>query len=369
LRNRDVYIEDSVELTDAQTKVIDLDLRDPVSALWIEYQAQNGSTHNMANPLHRCVSKIELVDGADVLASMSLPEWQALNFYENKALPMLNLTEEPNDYPREGCWINFGRFLNDPSYYLDPNAFRNLQLRLTHDMEAVRDVSATTAYVTGSAKVSIIAKVMEDVEGAPLGFMMAKNHYSWTTAASGEERIDLPTDYPYRFLLVRSYEAGMGPWENISDLKLSIDQDKYVVFNLETKNLETMNMNQFGSVVIGGKWWCKNATDIYFPLYRVDGASICIKGGTDIIGMTYCWTGFASIVRADNAGVAIATEAGAFVLVNGATFQSAVVWPFGDPDTPAQYLPAPEYGSIRLIADQKDAGAAASVCIQQVRSY
>jgi len=366
---RDVYIEDSLELTDAQTKVIDLDTRSPITALWIEYEARNGTTHNMANPLHRCVSKIELVDGADVLFSMSLAEAQALNFYEKRALPMINLTEEPNDYPREGCWINFGRFLNDAQYYLDPSAFRNLQLRLTHNLAAVRTVSATTAYVTGSAKVTIIAKVMEDVIGGALGFMMSKNHYSWTTAASGEERIDLPTDYPYRFLLARSYEAGMGPWENISDLKLSLDQDKYVAFNVEMKNLETMNMNQFGSVVIGGKWWCKDLTDIYFPLYRVDGASICIKGGTDIIGMNYCWTGFASIARANNAGVAIATEAGAFVLINGGTFQSAVVWPFGDPNDPDQYLLASEYGSIRLIASQANAGAAASVCLQQVRSY
>lgn len=66
--------------TTAATKTLDINLADPISRIVVQMKGLNSSGVPTAHPA-KMISKIELVDGSDVLFSLSGVEAQALNFH------------------------------------------------------------------------------------------------------------------------------------------------------------------------------------------------------------------------------------------------------------------------------------------------
>jgi len=215
---RKSYSADAVE-------VIDLDLTDPISQLVLTYEVVNGATASQQGHPDLCVPKIELVDGSDVLFSMSGKEAKALDFYHNmKVTPSLMIY--PNDMNAEMIYnINFGRKLWDPLMALLPGNFRNLQLKVTIDING-GGKSADAGYLT------VLAKCFDEKAVSPIGFLMAKELKSYTLAASSWEYTDLPLDHPFRMLLLKAQAYGSGPDYQFDTVKLSEDNDKRIPFNL-----------------------------------------------------------------------------------------------------------------------------------------
>ncbi|GAJ15282.1 unnamed protein product, partial [marine sediment metagenome] len=122
--------------------------------------------------------------------------------------------------------IDFGRYLYDPELALDPKKFRNLQLKITHDEVAFM---ATT----GINYCEVLASVFDEKVITPVGFLMSKEHYAYTpTANDAFQYIDLPTDYPIRQMLIRGFLSGKDPTTVVDEARLSEDNDKRVVFDL-----------------------------------------------------------------------------------------------------------------------------------------
>src|SRR4030042_2780635 len=102
------------------TKVIDITLADKVSRMVVLYEPLNGAEADPAAHPAKCISKIELVDGSDVLYSLTGQEAQAADWYSNLREPG-NLMCYLNGMTAEMVYnINFGRFLYDPLYNFDP---------------------------------------------------------------------------------------------------------------------------------------------------------------------------------------------------------------------------------------------------------
>ena len=74
----------------AGTKVIDIDLSDPISRLSILMKATNNGGVPTDHPA-KIIKKVELVDGSDVLMSLSGMDIQALNHYANAIQAYANL--------------------------------------------------------------------------------------------------------------------------------------------------------------------------------------------------------------------------------------------------------------------------------------
>ena len=116
------------------TKVIDLNLSDPVSQIIVIYEPLSASgVDPVAHPA-KCISKIELIDGSDVLFSLSGTRAQAVDWYHRKQEPA-NICLYLNGNASEMVYIlNFGRHLWDPLYAFDPKKFINPQLKITIDI-------------------------------------------------------------------------------------------------------------------------------------------------------------------------------------------------------------------------------------------
>ena len=209
----------------AGTKTIDITDSKCLSRIIVQMKGLNSTNVPTAHPA-KMISKIELVDGSNVLFSLSGVEAQALNFYERGKLPDCLMTYVNDTYCGATFEMNFGRYLYDEMFAFDPTKFSNPQLKITHNMAA--GGSAPDAGI-----LSVFAHAFDEQAAKPIGFMMSKEQYSFTLTASAKQQIDLACDMPYRFLFIKSLAKGYQPFTQYNNIKLSENNDQRVIINSE----------------------------------------------------------------------------------------------------------------------------------------
>jgi hypothetical protein len=212
----------------AGTKTIDLKGLAPISRIIIQWIITK-TANAMWSYCHKDITKIELVDGSDVLHSLDGGQNQALCIYDRKC-PTMNHGQYINaNSQRSSYGIDFGRFLGDPLLAFDPMKFNNPQLKITFD-EDVSDTGAT------SNSLAVWAECFDEKVITPVGFLSAKNFESWVlSTAAAYHYLDLPTDLIIRKMLIQGYLKAYEPWYQVAEAKLSEDNDKRIPFdwNLE----------------------------------------------------------------------------------------------------------------------------------------
>jgi len=214
-----------------KTKVIDLNLIDPVSKFQVLYESVGVGGGSADHHAARCVTKIELVDGSDVLYSLNGMEAQAADWYNNLV--------EPTNHPRyhgagQICEMvfnmNFGRFLWDTLYAFDPRKFNNPQLKITIDVDA-GGVQSTSGYLT------VMAQLFDEKEISPEGFFMHKEIKDYGLNSATHEYTDLPTDFPYRKLFIAACVETEQIKNLLNTVKLSEDHDRKIPLDCTVEQL------------------------------------------------------------------------------------------------------------------------------------
>jgi hypothetical protein len=206
------------------TKVIDILGSDKISRLAIIHEAYNSASGAQTAHPSACITKIELIDGSDVIFSLSGKEAQAADWYNNGVEPQSHANYLPTLYGEQVFNINFGRFLHDPMLAFDPVKFTNPQLKITIDVNGGGS-TVTTGYLT------VLAHIFDEKAISPMGFLMHKQLKDYALAASSHEYTDLPTDYPYRKLFARIQKYGTAVRDCFDTIKLSEDNDKRIPVN------------------------------------------------------------------------------------------------------------------------------------------
>lgn len=189
----------SESATTAATKVIDINDNAPISMIHVRMKGTNNGSTPTAHPA-KMVTQIEIVDGSDVLCSLSGIQAQALYYWETGELPF-NCNEYENNI--ECCAtfpIHFGRYPWDRLFALNPANYNNLQLKVTHN-------KALGGSAPDAGTLAVYAYTFDDPTPQPRGFFCSKEIFSYSLTASAHKYIDLPTDWPYRILMPMSYET------------------------------------------------------------------------------------------------------------------------------------------------------------------
>lgn len=368
MRERLVYLADAETLPNAGTFIKNIDITDPITALDIIISATTGATSCTDHEIHDDVDKVEVVDGADVLHSLTMIEEQALNCFEHDRFPWFDFDEGAAKTVREGCKVMFGRTYRDQEIYLNPKNFKNPQLRVTYSL----DISATVGFATGTGTITVIAHVLEEPKGPYRGFLMSKEHYNYTGVASAHEYVDLPVDYPYRMLMLKSLLTTYG-WEELVDrIKLHADREKFVKLEMRGRDLFMMNTNEFDPLVQLKTLYTANLgtalMDLYYPT-EISGfpdvtkviTNPCVKNAEKITINNLSGTvGDTKLAAAATGAVKVSFE--------GYQPHSCVAIPMGDLMEPDEWWDVTKYGTVTLDVLLTSAGTPANaVVLQQLR--
>lgn len=369
MKYRDTYIEKIKALADSGTEIINITVKQPITELYIEMRANNaGSDAARNSPLARCISKIEIVDGSKVLYSLSGQQAMANCCFDMGRFPCRMIQSTHGDSQLDTFPIRFGRHFGDVEYAFLPTNFINPQLKITWDIDTNGEVTAGRR-ATDSCKLTVIARIMEDAP-APKGFLMTKEAFNFITAAQGDERIDMPIDHPYRRLMVRSFETQVSPASAITNLKLSMDQDVFVPFDMSGGDVMRMMDNYYGRFDLSQH--LKGLDGDLFELWVANshngGGLVCGRIAGDIFSANHFWSGQLALETMKHDGSATAANY-FYVRAEGICPEHTLAIPFGNQDDPTDWLKAPNYGSIRLFLTQGNINGAASVFIQQEKLY
>lgn len=214
------------------TEIYNLKGLSPISELVIEVKGTNSTSTPTEHPA-QLVTKVQVIDGSEVITDLSGKQLQALGYYHYRAPGVQGLNYIDNNQ----CWVTlrlpFGRWLWDPALALDPNRFANLQIVVQIDHDA-------GGGAPDACTLEMVANVFDAKKITPLGYLRAREHYRYTVAASGVETVDLPTDLPIKMIMFQGDYKDTALIQQINKIKLSEDQDTKVVMNNNTSDLIKM---------------------------------------------------------------------------------------------------------------------------------
>lgn len=239
MRYRTSLLLSPTDVGEAGTKVIDLTFPDILSRLIILFSVTNPATQAPIEHPSANLPKVEIVDGSNVIFSLTGMQAHALEFYDTGRLYPGGGSFVPTWNLVHNCVINFGRFLHDTVLGLDLKKFTNPQLKITFD----EDAAVTSAVVN---TLCVIAEIFDELVPAPTGFLMNKELYSYTPLAGATEEIDLPNDYPYRQILLQARVNNLWFGGIIGNVKLTEDNDKRIPLDLTGSQIESLMHHLFG---------------------------------------------------------------------------------------------------------------------------
>lgn len=313
---RKAVLLDNETATTAATKTIDLKGLDPISRIIVMMSGTNNGGTPTAHPA-KMVSKIELVDGSDVFWSMSGIQAQALHYYQTGKLPANIMTYLNDNTVRAQFPINFGRWLWDEDLAFDPARFKNPQLKITHN-------KASGGSVPDAGNLDVVADMFDEKRANPIGWLMAKEHYTYSLTSSAVQDIELPTDYPMRQLIIQSLADAKAPNSQYNKIKLSENNGKKIPLEESTSDL----IKQF---IADNGWAIENvrarigtsSVEIFVtPTYETLVIGSPCDGSAGYPKVTYSYGGTVDVVGA--------AEADADLVVRGAAPHGAMAIPFGD---------------------------------------
>jgi len=342
----------------AGTKVIDFKGKEIISRIRIQLQLTNNGNTPTAHPA-AAISKIELVDGSNVLWSLSGRQCQALNFYgqEKQSVDLINYVDNEMSVPMMN--INFGRWLWDEELAFDPTRFNNPQLKITYTL-------ASGGSAPDAGTLEVVADIFDEIKPSPIGWLMAKEYFSYTLVASAKKYIDMPTDYPLRMLMIASLAAGKQPWEQYNEIKISEENDKRIPLDDKTSDLIKYILDEFGTYeeMIHTTIPILDVTHYTAPTYEVNPVFNPCKGEAlyPIVGLSYGGT-FA--IKGSIAGQVKG-------IVKGYMPHGVMAIPFGDLWDANKWYDVTKLGSWELIITAGSGCTTSSTCqivTEQLRRY
>lgn len=222
----------------AGVETVDINVRDVISRVSVVLELVNTNVAPVNHPL-AAIKSIEIIDGSDVVGSLTGYAVQALSYYTTGKMPHNELNYEDNAYARCFVPLDFGRFLYDPELGLDPKKFKNLQMRIDHNY-------ALGACTPDTATIRVLADMFDEKSVSPGGYLQSKEIFSFNPAVGIPEYIALPLDNDIRLILVMNTNDSEEPDILFDAVKIDEEDGKRVVVDCKTMDLIRAASTKFG---------------------------------------------------------------------------------------------------------------------------
>lgn len=344
------------DVDEAATTIVDLDMSEVISRIFIKFKATNFDTTNINIPQAN-ITKVELIDGSDVQWTGTGKAIDAASFYDRKVPELHSFNYTAGQGAEAMLCLNFGRYPYDRVYALDPKRFRNLQLRITHD-ENLCNAGCIVNEMT------VWAEVFSKTQPSPIGMFSVKEQYAYTAVAGSYEEIDLPTDAVIRTLYLDALLTNQWLSQEINEVRLDEDNLKTIMYDGQYSELMRMYRPYFGKYEHKVMVRVEDSPTEFFVAPSQEQVTLLVPYSAT--------AGYVSTFRQFGClQVAIAnTDMYAFGYVSGYIPHGIGAIPFGERQTPEDWYDPRGLKRLRL---RLQGGAAATgtyrVSTQQIRMY
>ncbi len=353
-------------ITTSGTVTRNLDFSDPIVAIYIGLTGTRFDTNDTSAPsLLPDIDKIEIVDGSDVIYSTSGTEAGAVQLYHTGKMPfmaMTNVAVANANFAQ--IKLLFGRDENDTEFALDCKKLNNPQIKVTHSF-----TESAGYWKASGQKLTIIALIAEGAP-KPRGFFMTKEIYSWTKATSGDETIDLPRDYKYRFIVMQATDCATPVYAEFTQARISCNFDEFVPINEKVEDIAHDNWNRYGILTqqietVGDG--SDTTITAAIPFAWNWGGDVQSWAAGDYAHVVNVYSHYTTICK--TTGVAL--DAGQRAIYTGHGFElfDTEVIPFGNLQDETHWFDPTPWKSVRLILTQAQTAVESAIVLQQVRYY
>jgi len=213
---------------DAATRRLTLPKSNYLSALQVRLDWDNDSARNTES-IVAAIDRIEVIaDGSRVLFSMRGEELFRWNWFMLKRPPQSLLSEDPADTPFVNLLVPFGRFIADPQYALNLAQYQDVELRVQYS-----PTIAAGGFVTGGGELNVDAWMYMDgpLPGGHAGMFRTTEVFSFTSAASGDRRIEMPRRFPWRHIMLTAIENNVEDGTDITRVQLDINSGARIQYD------------------------------------------------------------------------------------------------------------------------------------------
>jgi hypothetical protein len=237
-KTRQSVIRKDYSIATNGTHIFDLNLDDMISRIVINPKVTNPNAYVAVGHPDEIITKIEIVDGSDVIVSLDAMQAKAMAFYGAYARPVSAMNYMALQWSFSPICIYFGRYLGDPKYMLDPNQFNNLQIKISTVIAAAM-TGTTVGYI------DIVADLLRKEAFQPEGFLSAKELEAITIVASAVHYTDLPSDLPIRQLLGVCFSDTQAPEYQVASFELYEAQKKNLILDYDMEDYQSVVQSEF----------------------------------------------------------------------------------------------------------------------------
>lgn len=337
-RNAVLLATKSIE--DSGTETIDLDLKDVISRITVSVSGTNATYVPAGHPAS-IVTSIQIVDGSEVIFSMNGRQAQALSFYNNHHMDINALNYEGGASAKASITLNFGRYLYDEMFALDPGKYRNLQLKVAHD-KALGGCTPT------AGSIRVFADLFDEKVITPVGYLKGREIFSYTPVPGAAEYVTLPTDETIRMLLPMNISYVQEPNIQFKTVKLDEDDGKHIIFDGPCTDLLRMEGNIYDRISesLSGRV-ITDTTPFYISACKDIQVTIVHMALVDT-NVWHPWAGGAIAVFDSSADTLVRG------IATGRCPHGAVPILFGKQNDPDDWWDVSRVGKARLILTPKD---------------
>jgi hypothetical protein len=226
---------------------LDLPTKDYISQLLITaYQLNTTQTYPLL-PVFKAIKKIEVLNGSEVIKSLSGSQAQALAYYWGRTNPCPHRVDWEATETYDFFNIRFGRFPNDLEFMLNMAKLTNPQLKITYDFATTSYEGITyTPPSTPTFKWSVLADIWSgEPPKAIKGFLRSQQIYDYTQVATGTEYVDIPKTEPIVGLMMQSGYTGYGLDSDFNRVRLNINTGEKVPLDVYWAELMALQKEWF----------------------------------------------------------------------------------------------------------------------------
>lgn len=238
------YLADrATQTSDAATFRQDLPRTGQVSAIEVGVRITNGATRG-TEQIEDAIDRIEVLgNGSFPIISLTGRSAKALAALFLRKRPPRRRTEAASAVQEASFLLPFGFHIWDQGQYLDLSRWQQVQLAITYSPT----VSATT-FATGTTTFTVkLHHWSQDASPGGAGrYLRAREIFSFTTVAAGDQQILLPTEHPLLGLIVMWREAAIALETDITRLRVLDKIGGVELFNRRTEDAAYENSEELG---------------------------------------------------------------------------------------------------------------------------